>query len=124
MRLTSVWTSLIILPHLYSPLASLRKLQPKTVDPSFLLPLTQKRIVILLASFRGGSSFLGQLFDSNPTVQYLFEPFHDEALNKKYRTGWILGAKTIHSKYTVSITVSVLCSIKVSSVVSETARVV
>ena len=57
-------------------------------DPAFKLTLDpNKKIILLLSSFRTGSSFLGQLFDSNPDIQYLFEPFYDPAIRKMYRAG-------------------------------------
>ena len=47
-------------------------------DPSFTLqPDPNKLFIFLIASFRSGSTFLGQLFATNPDVLYLFEPIHD-----------------------------------------------
>ncbi|KAL5272349.1 hypothetical protein ACHWQZ_G000535 [Mnemiopsis leidyi] len=79
--------------------ASLRSLTPRHQDPAFNLTLNpNKKLLLLLTSFRAGSSFLGQLFDSNPTVQYLFEPFYDGAVRRLYREGRILGARPDHSE--------------------------
>ena len=40
--------------------------------------LPQKMFVILVTGFRTGSTFLGELFNQNPDVLYLFEPFHQQ----------------------------------------------
>ncbi|KAL5267311.1 hypothetical protein ACHWQZ_G004378 [Mnemiopsis leidyi] len=70
----------------------------KATDPAFnLAPNPDKKIILLLSSFRSGSSFLGQLFDSNPNMQYLYEPFFDTALHKLYNRGLILGAREDHT---------------------------
>ena len=37
---------------------------------------SQKMFIILVTGFRTGSTFLGELFNQNPEVLYLFEPFH------------------------------------------------
>ena len=71
----------------------------KYIDPAFnLAPNPDKKIIILLSSFRSGSSFLGQLFDSNPNMQYLYEPFFDPGLRKLYHRRAILGARTDHTE--------------------------
>ena len=68
-------------------------------DPAFNLSLNpKKKIIILLTSFRGGSTFLGQIFDSNPRLQYLFEPFFDEIIREMYTEGDILGARPDHTE--------------------------
>lgn len=68
-------------------------------DPAFNLTLNpNKKLILLLTSFRAGSTFLGQLFDSNPTLQYLFEPFYDGAIRKLYRELRIVGARPDHSE--------------------------
>lgn len=67
-------------------------------DPAFNLTLNpDKRVIILLTSFRGGSTFLGSLFDINPTVQYLFEPFHGNYLRELAAAGRVLGARPDHT---------------------------
>lgn len=69
-------------------------------DPALNLtfsPSSQK-IIIILAPFRGGSTLLGKIFDSNPHVQYLFEPFQDQKLRFLYRNGFIAGAEPRHSE--------------------------
>ena len=68
-------------------------------DPAFNLTLNHdKKLILLLTSFRAGSTFLGQLFDSNPSLQYLFEPFYDGAIRRLYRKGSIVGARPDHSE--------------------------
>jgi len=69
------------------------------LDPAFQLELNPNiKIVILFASFRGGSSFLGQIFDQNPAVQYLYEPFHDGAMLELSRTGSLIGSASRHTE--------------------------
>ena len=46
----------------------------------------KKMFIILVTGFRTGSTFLGELFNQNPSALYLFEPFHQThmaALMKK-----------------------------------------
>ena len=67
-------------------------------DPAFNLTLNpDKKIVLLVTSFRGGSTFLGQIFDSNPKMQYLYEPFHEGQMRNLFRRGLIVGARPDHS---------------------------
>ena len=48
-------------------------------DPAFKLKLDpNKKLIILLAAFRSGSTFLGNLFDSNPRMQYMLEVLYSE----------------------------------------------
>ena len=78
------------------------RLSPYTFDPAFSPPLNtskSKRLIILLTSFRGGSSFLGKLFDENPTVQYLFEPFHSGHIRWMYKNNKLHGAGPHHTRY-------------------------
>ena len=68
-------------------------------DPAFNLPLDpNKRIIILLTSFRSGSTFLGNLFDNNPTIQYVFEPFHDQLMTVLQKQKFIIGARPDHTE--------------------------
>ena len=47
------------------------------------------RNILLYASYRSGSSFLGELFRQNPRVHYLFEPLRFAVLNDDYDdSGW------------------------------------
>ena len=68
-------------------------------DPAFNLDLNPDlKLIILLTSFRGGSSFLGSIFDVNPKVQYLYEPFHGGHVQKNlYEKGRIVGARVDHT---------------------------
>ena len=68
-------------------------------DPSFDLELDpQKKVVLLLTAFRSGSTFLGQLFNNNPGVQYIFEPFHEGTMRTMQERGQILGAREDHTE--------------------------
>ena len=68
-------------------------------DPAFNLSLNpNKKFVILLASFRSGSTFLGKLFDSNPTMQYLFEPFYDAQIRTLWKQNALFGARPDHKE--------------------------
>jgi hypothetical protein len=70
-----------------------------SVDPAFNLKLDpNKKLVILLSAFRSGSTFLGNLFDSNPTMQYMFEPFYSGHVRKLRNRGAILGARPDHTE--------------------------
>ena len=67
-------------------------------DPAFTMDLNRdKKFVLLVASFRSGSTFVGQLFDQNPRVQYLFEPFHEKTLSELEKRGAIVGARPDHT---------------------------
>ena len=67
-------------------------------DPAFTLKLNpEKKFVLLVASFRSGSTFVGQTFDHNPQIQYLFEPFHEWGLTELYKQGALVGARTDHT---------------------------
>ena len=81
------------------PSPSTPRLLPRDPDPAFTLPptLPGKRIVVLLTSFRSGSTFLGKLFDENPRVQYLFEPLHDGQVRAFYEQGQLYGAGARHT---------------------------
>ena len=68
-------------------------------DPAFNLKLNpNKKIIIIVAAFRSGSTFLGNLFDSNPTMQYLFEPFHSSYIRNLRRDKFLLGARPDHTE--------------------------
>ena len=67
-------------------------------DPAFNLTLNpDKKIVLLVTSFRGGSTFLGQIFDSNPAMQYLYEPFHEGHVRNLFKRGLLVGARPDHT---------------------------
>ena len=58
----------------------------------------EKRLIILAAMFRSGSSFLGSLFDQNPNLLYYFEPitiFSDHSDSMKYKLKMLQGNKFI-----------------------------
>ena len=77
---------------------------PRTLDPSFNLTMNgRKRFVILVTSYRSGSTFLGKLFDENPRVQYLFEPLHTVSVRKFYDRNDLLGAKQRHTDSEISM---------------------
>ena len=68
-------------------------------DPAFNLQLNQnKKFIIIVAAFRSGSTFLGNLFDSNPTMQYLFEPFHSAHIRNLRAAKSLLGARPDHTE--------------------------
>ncbi|XP_063680376.1 carbohydrate sulfotransferase 4-like [Bolinopsis microptera] len=68
-------------------------------DPAFNLKLNpNKKFIIIVAAFRSGSTFLGNLFDSNPTMQYLFEPFHNAHVRNLRRDKYLLGARPDHTE--------------------------
>ena len=70
----------------------------KQGDPAFNLSLNPNhKLIILLTSFRGGSSFLGTLFDINPKIQYFYEPFEGGHLDHLYKTGKLIGARSDHT---------------------------
>lgn len=50
-----------------------------------------KMFVILVTGFRTGSTFLGELFNQNPEVLYMFEPFHQNNVNRLAGNGVIQG---------------------------------
>ena len=52
--------------------------------------------VILLAYFRGGSSFVGKLFDMNPNAIYMFEPM-DALFSSIYGTEYGLSPFDIYT---------------------------
>ena len=69
-----------------------------TRDPAFdLIPNPHHKLIILLTSFRGGSTFLGNVFDINPKLQYLYEPFSGGHIQNMYEKGWINGARVDHT---------------------------
>ena len=95
-----------IISSLQSQAPIIHKLHPKnfarvlpyTLDPAFNLSMNQeKRFVILVTSFRSGSTFLGKMFDENPLVQYLFEPLHSTEVNEMFQEDRILGASRRHT---------------------------
>ena len=69
-------------------------------DPAFDIPINStKRFIILLSPFRGGSTFLGKLFDENSQVQYLYEPLHNSLT--KYNK--VVGADARHTAYELAL---------------------
>lgn len=67
-------------------------------DPSFNLPPDpNKKIILLVTSFRTGSTFLGEIFNNNPHVQYIFEPFYDPSITKMARNGELIGSGPRHT---------------------------
>ena len=62
-------------------LPSLRKLRRRRTDPAYSVTPNEKLLfVILLCTFRSGSTYLGQMFNENPEVLYDFESLHPYAL--------------------------------------------
>lgn len=53
---------------------------------------SKKMYVILVTGFRTGSTFLGELFNQNADVLYLFEPFHQNHIKALVRDNAIHGA--------------------------------
>ena len=51
----------------------------------------KKKIVILLAGTRTGSTFLGQLFNQNPESLYIHEPFQVRHLLELREYGLVAG---------------------------------
>lgn len=97
--------ALIILSHdkweLYNQGAGLKSkttVNYKQQDPAFNLTINpDKQFIILLTSFRSGSTFLGNFFDTNPALQYLFEPFHGYRLRELVSQGLVVGARPDHT---------------------------
>ena len=52
---------------------------------------SKKMYVILVTGFRTGSTFLGELFNQNADVLYLFEPFHQNHIKSLVKEGAIHG---------------------------------
>lgn len=50
--------------------------QETVVIPDERIRSSKKMFVILVTGFRTGSTFIGELFNQNADVLYLFEPFH------------------------------------------------
>ncbi|XP_063678517.1 carbohydrate sulfotransferase 1-like [Bolinopsis microptera] len=68
-------------------------------DPAFNLKLNpNKKLIIIVAAFRSGSTFLGNLFDNNPTMQYLFEPFHNAHIRNLRDRNGLFGARPDHTE--------------------------
>ena len=73
--------------------------ESKKQDPAYTLNINpNKTIIIILAAFRSGSTYLGSIFDANPHIQYLMEPFHSEHMKNLDRRGAILGARSDHTE--------------------------
>ena len=53
---------------------------------------SKKMYVILVTGFRTGSTFLGELFNQNAEVLYLFEPFHQNHIKALVRENAIHGS--------------------------------
>ena len=68
-------------------------------DPAFNLKLNpNKKFIIIVGAFRSGSTFLGNLFDSNPSMQYLFEPFHNGHIRDLRDESGLFGARPDHTE--------------------------
>ena len=57
--------------------------------------ITQPKGVVLLAYYRGGSSFLGELMNQNPDVFYVFEPLR--GVNKWLYGNWGVNIPTMYN---------------------------
>ncbi|CAN9498819.1 unnamed protein product [Ophioblennius macclurei] len=65
-------------------------LSPTSASPSFSLPTfnsSKRTHILILATTRSGSSFVGQLFNQHPEVFYLFEPLYHVQLALLPRLG-------------------------------------
>ena len=81
------------------PSSTSRIIPALSADPAFNLAMNpDKRFIILVTSFRSGSTFLGKLFDENPQVQYLFEPIHHREIEVLYKRHMIFGASQRHTR--------------------------
>ena len=60
----------------------LQKLLPSFPDPSFSTfpPNKNLRLIMLVARFRSGSTYFGELFNQNPEVLYDYESLHPYSL--------------------------------------------
>lgn len=70
------------------------------LPPSSTFNLTMnphKKLLIIVAGFRTGSTFIGNLFNQNPQLHYIFEPFHTGHIKTLVRRGDIVGATSAHS---------------------------
>ena len=82
----------------------LKRVKAAVPDPAFNLSMnTEKHFVILLASMRGGSTFLGKLFDENPRVQYIFEPVHDGQVKNFYNEKKLVQSQERHTSKELSM---------------------
>ena len=76
-----------------------KRLLPKAWDPAFDNHLTRNhKVIILVMSFRTGSTFMGELFNQNPDILYDFEPFHIGGLKNKRRKGLYKGEHLRHTE--------------------------
>ena len=68
---------------------------------------SKKMFVILVTGFRTGSTFLGELFNQNADVLYLFEPFHQNHIKALVRegaiNGWFLDSEIYMRQVFVSV---------------------
>jgi len=64
-----------------------------------------KLFVVIVAGFRTGSTLLGEIFNQNPDVNYIFEPFH--GVCDEYLPYIVLSVfyTTIHSNFTIFRTI-------------------
>jgi len=60
-------------------------------EPPIVKVQNGKMFVILVTGFRTGSTFLGELFNQNPDALYMFEPFHQNNVNRLAGNGVIEG---------------------------------
>ena len=74
------------------------RLLPRTWDPAFSIPLSSStKVIVVVALFRSGSTFLGELFNQNPDLLYDFESFHWLALQERKKKGYIIGGQPRHT---------------------------
>ena len=88
----------ILSNYKHSHTSILRSME-RSPDPAFnLSPSPDKKLIILVTGYRSGSSFLGSIFDSNPSIQYMFEPFHGTTMTYYYKRDMLIGARPDHSE--------------------------
>lgn len=63
--------------------------EPKDIDflPGNPVPLNKVRRVLIVSTWRSGSTFLGDIFNSYPAAFYSFEPLHMNYRNKHLQKG-------------------------------------
>lgn len=65
--------------------------EPKPIVNDSAKVQNGKLFIILVTGFRTGSTFLGELFNQNPDALYMFEPFHQNNVNRLAGNGVIQG---------------------------------
>ena len=103
MAVTSIFPLLLLSPLFQTGIipkrgSDRRRLLPRTSDPAFSAPLNSStKLIVIVAAFRSGSTFLGEVFNQNPAVLYDFESFHWLALENRKKDSEINGAHPRHT---------------------------